>query len=65
MFRVMVHTIQLITLPRPHSRGINILLGFIVTIATASLSRKSQITYAAHSCGIPTAGLPRDFVCVC
>ena len=59
-----VHTVQLRKLPRPHSRGVHRLLGFMPTIATAGLSSLSQITYTAHRRG-PTAALPGGFVCVC
>jgi len=62
-FGVKVHTVQRTKLPRPHSRGVHRLLGFIATIATASVSSLSQITYPAlSSCG-PTAVLPRGLVC--
>jgi len=64
MFRVKVHTVQLTKLPRPHSRGVHRLRGWMATIATAGLSSLSQITYPAHRGG-PTAMLPMGFVCVC
>ena len=39
-----VHTVQLTKLPRPHSRGVHRLHGFMATIATTGLSSLSQIT---------------------
>jgi len=63
-FRVKVHTLQLIKLPRSHSWGVHTLLGFMATITTAGLSSLSQITYPAH-CRGQTATLPGGFVCVC
>ena len=59
-----VHTVQLLTkLPRPHSSGVHRHCQFMAPIATAGLSRLTQITYPAQ-CSGPTAVLPVAFMCL-
>jgi hypothetical protein len=58
-----IHTVQLTTLPRPHSRGDHKLPRFSATIATAGLSWVSHIKYPSR-CSGPTAAFHPGFICL-